>query len=74
MKPFINLPVTSVQCIVGTERDPDNSILLKNDDDDYFQGFGRNKEVFRGLTKDDNFIPFISDNDFRSSDCDTDIG
>ena len=31
---FFRLPVTGSQCIIGTERFPDNSIFLKYDDDD----------------------------------------
>ena len=31
---FCRLPVTSVQCIIGTDKNPDASILIKYDDDD----------------------------------------
>ena len=44
-------PVTSAQCIIGTEKYPDNSIILNYDDDDYIQGYGQIKEAFRVLTK-----------------------
>ena len=36
-KIFYRLPVSSVQCIIGTERYPDSAILLNYDDDDYSQ-------------------------------------
>ena len=48
-------PVTSTQCIMGTESYLDNSRILNYDDDDYFQGYGQTKEAFRALTKDDIF-------------------
>ena len=32
---FCRLPVTSCQCIIGTEKYPDRSILLNYDDDDF---------------------------------------
>ena len=63
---FYRPPVTSAQCIIGTEKYPDNSILLNYNDDDYNQGYGQIKEAFRALTKDDILQPYISDNDFRS--------
>ena len=52
--------------IIGTEKYPDAVILL-NCDDDYSQGYGQIKEVFRALTKDDILQRYISDHDFRSS-------
>ena len=53
---------------------PDSGILLNYDDDDYNQGYGQIKEDFRALTKDDILQPYISDNDFRSSNNNNDIG
>ena len=38
------------------------------------QGYGQIKEALRALTKDDILKPYISDNDFRSSNDDDDIG
>ena len=64
---FYRPPVTSVQCIIGTEKYPDSAILLNYNDDDYNQTFGQVKEAFKALTKDDILQPYISDNDFRSS-------
>ena len=64
---FCRLPVTSAQCNIGTERYPDYAILLNYDDDDYSQGYGQIKEAFRALTKDDILQPYISEDDFRSS-------
>ena len=71
---FYRPPVTSAQCIIGTEKYPDSGILLNYDDDDYNQGYVRIKEGFRALTKDDILQPYISDRDFRSSNNNNDIG
>ena len=71
---FYRPPVTSAQCIIGTEKYPDSGILLNYDDDDYNQGYGQIKEAFRVLTKDDILQPYISDRDFRSSNNNNDIG
>ena len=55
---FVRLPVISAQVVIGTERYPDSSILLKyDDDDDYSQGYGLIKEAFKALTKDDILKP-----------------
>ena len=49
---FCRLPVTSSQCIVGTEKYPDSGILSKNDDDDdYTKSYGGFKEAFQASTK-----------------------
>ena len=71
---FYRPPVTSAQCIIGTEKYPDSGILLNYNDDDYNQGYGQIKEAFRALTKDDILQPYISDKDFRSSNNNNDIG
>ena len=71
---FYRPPVTSTQCIIGTEKYPNSSILLNYNDDDYNQGYGQIKEAFRALTKDDLLQPYISDNDFKSSNNNNDIG
>ena len=57
----------SAQFVIGTERYPDSAILLNYEDDDYSQGYGQIKEAFRALTKDDILQPYISEDDFRSS-------
>ena len=62
---FYRVPVTSAQCIIGTEKDPDNGNLLNSDDDNYSQGYAKMKKAFRALTKDDILQPFISEDDFR---------
>ena len=54
---FYRLPVTSVQCIIGTGKYPDSPILLNHNDDDYSQGYGLIKESFKALTKDDILQP-----------------
>ena len=64
---FYRLPDVSAQCVIGTEKDPDAGILLNFDDDDYSQGCHQFKEAFKALTKDDILQPYISDDDFRSS-------
>ena len=66
--------VTSAQCIIGTEKYPDSGILLNYNDDDYSRGFGQIKEAFKSLTKDNLLQPYISDNDFRSSNDGDNIG
>ena len=34
---FYRMPVTSAQCIIGTEKYPDSAVLLNYNDDDYSQ-------------------------------------
>ena len=58
---FCRLPVTSAQCIIGTEKNPDSAFLLNYDDDYYPQEYGQIKEAFRVLKKDDISKPYISD-------------
>ena len=64
---FVRLPVTSAQVVIGTELYPNSAILLNYDDDDYIQGYGQIKEAFKALTKDDILKPYITEDDFRSS-------
>ena len=64
---FVRLPVISAQVVIGTEWYPDSGILLNDDDDDYSQGYGQIKEAFRALTEDDILKPYISEDEFRSS-------
>ena len=71
---FVRLPVISAQVVIGTERYPDSGILLNYDDDDYSQGYGQIKEVFRALTKGDILKPYITEDDFGSSNNNNDIG
>ena len=71
---FVRLPVISAQVVIGTERYLDSAILLNYDDDDYAQGYGLIKEAFKALTKDDILQPYISENDFRSSNNNNDVG
>ena len=66
--------VTSAQCIIGTEKYPDSSILLNYNDDDYSQGYEQIKEAFKALTKDNLLQQYISEHDFRSSNDGDDIG
>ena len=61
------LPVTSAQCITGTEKYPDAGLLLNYDDDKYSQGYAKFEEVFRALTKDDILQPYITYENSRSS-------
>ena len=61
------------ETIIGTEKYPEAGILLIYEDDDYCKGYGQTKEVFRVLTKDENLKPYISVDDFRSSNAGNDI-
>ena len=70
---FVRLPVISAQFIIGTERYPDSGNLL-NYDDDYSQGYGQIKEAFKALTKDDILQPYITEDDFRSSNEGNNVG
>ena len=60
--------------MMGTEENPASGILLNYDNDDYSQGYGQIKEVFRALAKDDMLNPYLSDHDFRSSNNANGIG
>ena len=71
---FYRMPVTSCQCIIGTEKNPDSAILLNYDVDGYSQGYGQIKEVFRAHTKDNILQLYIIENDFRSSKDGDNIG
>ena len=72
---FCRLPVVSAQCIIGTEKYPDAGILLNYEDDDYSKGYHQIKEAFKDLTKDEILQPYISDDNFRTSnDAANDIG
>ena len=71
---FVRLPVLSAQVVSGTERYPDSGILLNYEDDDYSQGYGQIKEAFKALTKDDILKPYITEDDFRSSNEGNNIG
>ena len=64
---FYRMPVTSCQCIVGTEKYADSAVLLNYDDDVCSQGYGQIKETFKTLTKDNILQPYISEHDFSSS-------
>ena len=66
--------VTSAQCIIGTEKYPDSGNLINYNDDDYSQGYGQIKKAFKALTKDNILQPYISENDFRSSNDGDNIG
>ena len=54
---FCRLPITSAQCIISTEKNPDSAILLIYDNDDFNQGYGLEKEAFKASTKDDILEP-----------------
>ena len=41
---------------------------MNYNDGDYSQGYGQIKEVFKALTKDNILQPYVSEDDFRSSD------
>ena len=71
---FVRLPVISAQVVIEIERYPESGILINYDDDDYSQGYGSIKEAFKALTKDDILNPYISEDDFRSSNKGNNIG
>ena len=54
---FLRPPVTSAQCIIGTEKYSESAFLLNYDDDDYSHGYDQIQETFRALTKDDFLNP-----------------
>ena len=64
---FYRMPVTSAQCIFGTEKYLASGRSLNYFDDDYSQGYGRIKEAFKALTKDNILQTYISEDDFASS-------
>ena len=64
---FCRLPVVSAHCVIGTGKYPDAGILLNYADDDYSQGYHQIEEAFKALTKDDILQPYISEEDFRTS-------
>ena len=71
---FYRPSVKNAQCIIGT-KNPDSGILLNYDDDDaYSHENGQINEAFRALTKNDILKPYTSNNDFRSSNNDKNIG
>ena len=71
---FVRLPIISAQVIIGTEKYPDSAIFLICYDYNYSQGYGQIKEAFKALTKDNILQPYKYEDDFRSSNDDTDIG
>ena len=71
---FYRMPVTSAQCIIGTEEYPDSAILLIYDGDDYSQGYVQIKEAFKAITKDNILQPYVSEDDFRSDNNCKNIG
>ena len=68
------MPVTSAQCIIGTERYPDSASSLNYNDDDYSRGYGQIEEDFGALTKHYILHPYISEDDYRLCDDGDDIG
>ena len=48
--------------------------MLNYKKDDYSQGVVQIKEAFKALTKDDTLQPYISENDFRTSNNKNDFG
>ena len=64
---FYKMPVTFAQVVIGTEKYPDNSVLLNYNDDDYSQGYVQIKEAFKALTKNIILQPYKIEDDFRSS-------
>ena len=61
------MPITSAQVIIGTEKYTDSAALLNYNGDDYSHGYGQIKEAFEALTKDNILQPYITEDDYRSS-------
>ena len=70
---FCRLPVTSAQCNFGTEKNSVPATIINHNGDDYSQVYTQIKEAFRALTKNDIPQPYISDDDFRSSNAGGDV-
>ena len=64
---FCILPVVSAQGVIATKKYPDAAIILDYDDDHHSQGYHQLKEASKALTKDDVLQPYISEQNFRSS-------
>ena len=71
---FHRPPVGSAHVAIGTERYPDNSLFLNYDEGDYSQGYGQKNKAFKALTQDDILQPYISEDDFRSTNDGDNIG
>ena len=63
---FVRLFVISAQCVIGTEKYPDNTTLLNYNDDKYSNVYGQINEAFKALTNDNILQPYISEDGFRS--------
>ena len=64
---FCRLPVASAQCNIGKEKIPDAGMLLNYDVDDCSQDNHQIEEAFKALAEDGILQPYISEDDFRSS-------
>ena len=64
---FCRLPVVSAQSGIGVEKYPNAGILLNYADDEYSQGYHQIEEAFKALTKVDILQPYISEEDFKTS-------
>ena len=71
---FYRMPVTSPQVVIGTEKYPQNSILLIYNDDEYSQRYGQIKEVSKALSKGNVHQPYIGQVGVRSSNDGDNIG
>ena len=71
---FYRPPVTSAQCIIGSEKYPVLAILKNYNDNGFSQVYSQIRAVFRAPTKDDIPKPYVTENDFRSSNDDINIG
>ena len=68
------MPVTSAQCVIGTESYPGSDISFNYNDDDYSQGYSQVKEDFKALTKDNILQPYKTEDNFKSSNDGDNIG
>ena len=60
--------------VIGAERYPESAIFLNYNDNDLSQMYGQVKEAFRALTKNDILQPYISEDEFGSSNEGNDVG
>ena len=71
---FHRLLLSSAQCIFRTKKNPDTDIHTNYLDDDHSQGYSQLKKAASCPREDYILQPYTSDDDFRSSNDDNDIG
>ena len=64
---FLNLQKQVLNALLEQKKYRDSLIILNYDVDDWSQGYGQIKEAFRALTTDGIPNPYISEDDFKST-------